>query len=135
GLVMLKKGLGRKDEQAVAAILRSILAASSIARYKFERPSYCTFRTPIEVEVYGDNLADLESAAAALKREMGTVSGLVDVKSSMEVGNPELQLSFHREQLSKLGLDLFQVAATVRNKVHGEVATRFREGRREVNIL
>jgi HAE1 family hydrophobic/amphiphilic exporter-1 len=133
--VRLKKGLGRKDEEAVAAILRARLEASSIARYKFERPSYFTFRTPIEVEVYGDNLADLESAAAALKREMGTVSGLVDVKSSMEVGNPELQLSFHRDQLSKLGLDLFQVAATVRNKVQGEVATRFLEGDREINIL
>jgi hydrophobic/amphiphilic exporter-1 (mainly G- bacteria), HAE1 family len=133
--VRLKKGLGRRDEEAVAAILRARLEASTIARYKFERPSYFTFRTPIEVEVYGDNLTDLQTTAAALKKEIETVPGLVDVKSSMEIGNPELQLTFHREQLSKLGLDLFQVAATVRNKVQGEVATRFLEGDREINIL
>src|SRR5258706_8901489 len=72
--VPLKRGRGREAEEAVAAILRARLESSSIARYKFERPSYFTFRTPIEVEGYGDNLADLESAAAALKREMGTVS-------------------------------------------------------------
>ncbi len=133
--VRLKKGLGRKDEEAVAAILRARLEASSIARYKFERPSYFTFRTPIEIEIYSDNLTDLQASAAALKRDVEKVQGLVDVKSSMEVGNPELQLTFNREQLSRLGLDLFQVAATVRNKVQGEVATRFLEGDREINIL
>src|SRR3989441_111904 len=106
-----------------------------MARYKFERPSYCTVRTPIEVETYGDNLADLQASAAALKSEIAKVPGLVDVKSSMEIGNPELQLTFHREELSRLGLDLYQVAATVRNKVQGEVATRFLEGDREINIL
>jgi HAE1 family hydrophobic/amphiphilic exporter-1 len=133
--VRLKKGSGRKEEESVAAALRTRLEASQLARYKFERPSYFTFRTPIEVEVYGDNLADLQTSAAALKKDMEKVPGLVDVKSSMEAGNPELQLSFNREQLSHLGLDLFQVAGTVRNKVQGEVATRFLEGDREINIL
>src|SRR5262245_21526433 len=133
--IRLKKGLGRSDEEAVAAILRSRLESSRIARYKFERPSYFTFRTPIEVEIYGDSLTDLGASAAALKQEIAKVPGLVDVKSSMEVGNPELQLTFNREQLSKLGLDLFQVATTVLNKVQGEVATRFLEGDREINIL
>jgi len=133
--VRLKKGSGRKEEESVAAALRARLEASQQARYKFERPSYFTFRTPIEVEVYGDNLADLQTSAAALKKDMEKVPGLVDVKSSMEAGSPELQLTFNREQLSHLGLDLFQVAGTVRNKVQGEVATRFLEGDREINIL
>jgi HAE1 family hydrophobic/amphiphilic exporter-1 len=133
--IRLKKGSGRKEEESVAAALRARLESSQVARYKFERPSYFTFRTPIEVEVYGDNLADLQTSAAALKKELEKVPGLVDVKSSMEAGSPELQLSFNREQLSHLGLDLFQVAGTVRNKVQGEVATRFLEGDREINIL
>jgi len=59
----------------------------------------------------------------------------VDVKSTLEMGRPELQITFNREQLASLGLDLFQVAATVRNKVQGEVATRFLEGDREIDIL
>ncbi|MEK7799460.1 MAG: efflux RND transporter permease subunit, partial [Acidobacteriota bacterium] len=115
--------------------VRSRLEKSSTARFKFERPSYFTFRTPIEVEVYGDSLDDLKASAALLKREVQGVPGLVDVKSSMEAGNPELQVTFHRQQLSQLGLDLFQVAGTIRNKVQGEVATRFLEGDREINIL
>ncbi|HKN47257.1 MAG TPA: efflux RND transporter permease subunit, partial [Candidatus Polarisedimenticolia bacterium] len=133
--IRMRPGARRADEEAVAALLRSRLESSAIARFKFERPSYFTFRTPIEVEVYGDNLDDLRTSAAALKRDIETIPGLVDVKSSTDVGNPELQVHFHRDALARLGLDLFQVAATVRNKVQGEVATRFLEGDREIDIL
>ncbi len=125
----------RADEEAVIALLRDRLETSSIARFKFERPTYFTFRTPIEVEVYADNLEDLQASAAILKSEIEDIPGLVDVKSSLQIGNPELQVTFNRDRLAQLGLDLFQVASTVRNKVQGEVATRFLEGDREIDIL
>ncbi len=132
--VRMKPGMRRKDEEAVAVILRQRLEAAKSARFKFERPSYFTFRTPVEVEIYGDDLAQLQSASASLRREVEHLPGLVDVKSSMDGANPELQVLFNREQVSRLGLDLFQVAATMRNKVQGEVATRFLEGDREIGI-
>jgi HAE1 family hydrophobic/amphiphilic exporter-1 len=132
--VRLKPGTASRDEEAVIALLRDRLETSGTARFKFERPTYFTFRTPIELEVYGDDLEDLRAAAAALREGVERVPGLVDVKSSLEVGNPELQVTFNRPRLSQLGLDLFQVAATVRNKVQGEVATRFLEGDREIDI-
>lgn len=59
----------------------------------------------------------------------------MDVKNSAEIGNPELQVTFNRDQLARLGLDLSQVVATVRNKVQGEVATRLTEGDREIDIV
>ncbi|HEX9426785.1 MAG TPA: efflux RND transporter permease subunit, partial [Candidatus Polarisedimenticolia bacterium] len=133
--VRMARGTRRPDEEAVAAILRRRLDEAANARFKFERPSYFTFRTPIEVEIYGDALADLASAARDLKRAVQTVPGLVDVKSSTEAGNPELQVTFRRDQLTRLGLDLFQVAGTIRNKVQGEIATRFLQGDREIDIL
>jgi len=132
--VRMKPGAARADEEAVAESLRQRLEMSRVGRFKFERPSYFTFRTPIEVEVYGDNIADLQVAGAAVKASLAQVPGLVDVKSSMEIGNPELQITFNRPQLTQLGLDLFQVASTVRNKVQGEVATRFQQGDREIDI-
>lgn len=125
----------RADEEAIIERLRDQLHTSGMARFKFERPTFFTFRTPIEVEVYGDNLEDLQTSAAALKTGIEGIPGLVDVKSSLEIGNPELQVTFNRDRLTQLGLDLFQVAATVRNKVQGEVATRFLEGDREIDVL
>ena len=133
--VRMKPGTGADNEVAVATLLRERLAGSSAARFKFERPSVFTFRTPIEVEVYSDNLEDLHAGASQLKERAQQVPGIVDLKSSAELGNPELQVTFNRAQLVQLGLDLSQVAATVRNKVQGDVATRFTQGDREIDIL
>ena len=133
--VRMKPGTGRGDEEQVAALLRARLEKESRARFKFERPSYFSFRTPVEVEIYSDSLADLQTASSAIRQGVSGLKGFVDVKSSMEVGNPELQITFNREQLVNLGLDLAQVASTVRNKVQGEVATRFQQGDREIDIL
>jgi HAE1 family hydrophobic/amphiphilic exporter-1 len=132
--VRLRPGASRRDEEEVAARIRERLLAAGVARFKFERPTYFTFRTPIEVEVYGDDLGDLTTAAARVREAVERIPGLVDVRSSLEIGAPELQIAFNREQLARLGLDLFQVAATVRNKVQGEVATRFLEGDREIDV-
>ncbi len=132
--VRMKAGSGSAAEERIAGLLRGRLEGSRQARFKFERPTYFTFRTPIEVEIYGDDLGDLQASANAIRDEARDVAGLVDVKSSMESGSPELQVVFHRDRLAGLGLDLFQVAGTVRNKVQGEVATRFLEGDREIDI-
>jgi HAE1 family hydrophobic/amphiphilic exporter-1 len=132
--VRMKPGTTPADENAVAAKLRERLATSEMARFEFERPSYFTFRTPIEAEVYGDDLGELHRTAGELRREMERIPGLVDVRTTAELGNPELQVVFNREQLSRLGLDLSQVADTVRSKVQGTVATRFQQGDREIDV-
>jgi HAE1 family hydrophobic/amphiphilic exporter-1 len=103
--------------------------------FEFERPTYFSFRTPIEVEVYSDTLVGLHEAGERVRALVAGVPGTVDVKSSSELGNPELQVVFDRDQLSQLGLNLGEVADTVRNKVQGEVATRLTEGDREVDIV
>lgn len=133
--VQMKPGTKAEDENAVITAIRERLETSQLARFKFERPTYFTFRTPIEVEVYSDTLDELQKSAAVLKTSVEKVPGLVDVKTSSELGNPELQVTFNREQLAQLGLDLSQVAATVRGKVQGSVATRFTQGDREIDIV
>ncbi len=133
--VRLAPGTTTEDEAAVAALLRQRLAETEQARFKFERPSVFTLRTPVEVEIYGDQFDELHVAASDLKTALEDVPGLVDVKSSAELGNPELQVTFNRAQLVQLGLDLGQVAATVRNKVQGDVATRLSQGDREIDIV
>jgi HAE1 family hydrophobic/amphiphilic exporter-1 len=133
--VRMAPGTTVEDEEAVAAALRSRLEASGLARFEFERPTLFTFRTPVEVEIYGDDLSQVHAATNGLKANLTEIPGLVDVKSSAELGNPELQVTFNREQLSRLGLDLSQVAETVRSKVQGAVATRFLQGDREIDIL
>ncbi|MEE8368995.1 MAG: efflux RND transporter permease subunit, partial [Thermoanaerobaculia bacterium] len=133
--VRMSAGTTPADETEVADILRQRLGSSGLARFKFERPTYFSFRTPIELEVYSDNLKELQQVANTLKNRIQNIPGIVDVKSSAELGNPELQVVFDRNRLAQLGLNLGDVANTLRNKVQGEVATRFTEGDREIDIV
>ena len=133
--VRMADGTTPEQESSVISELRSELETSGLARFKFERPTFFSFRTPIEVEVYSDNLTELHLATAELKERIDQIPGLVDVKSSAELGNPELQIAFDRNQLSQLGLNLGDVADTLRKKVQGDVATRFTEGDREIDIV
>ncbi len=133
--VEMVPGTGAETEAVVIEKLRSRLSALDDVRFKFERPSFFSFRTPIEVEVYSDQLGEMHEAARAVRERLEDIPGLVDVKSTAELGNPELQVRFNRDQLTSLGLSLFDVATTIRNKVQGEVATHFTEGDREIDIL
>ena len=133
--VRMKEGTSPGAEEAVIAGLRARLDAAGRLTYTFQRPTYFTFRTPVEVEIYSDSLETLHTSSAALASRLAAIDGLVDVKTSAELGNPELQATFRRDQLARVGLDLFQAAATIRSKVQGDVATRFLEGDREIDIL
>jgi HAE1 family hydrophobic/amphiphilic exporter-1 len=132
--VRMKPGSRPLQEEEVIARLRSRLAATEEVRFDFERATFFSFRTPVEVEVYSDSLEELHDAAREVADALVGVPGLVDLRSSAELGNPEVQVRFDREQLARLGLDLATVAQTVRTKVQGEVATRFTEGDREIDI-
>jgi HAE1 family hydrophobic/amphiphilic exporter-1 len=133
--VRMKAGASPAAEEATIGRLRETLAALPQARVKFQRPSYFSFRTPVEVEVYGEDLDALRGVASDLRGRFSRMAGLVDVRSSAEMGNPELQVRFDRDALARYGLDLTQVSAAVRQKVRGEVATRFNEGDREIDVL
>jgi HAE1 family hydrophobic/amphiphilic exporter-1 len=133
--VRMASGTTPDDELAVASLLRQRLERTGLARFEFERPTYFSFRTPIEVEVYSDSLPELYEASAAVRERIERIPGIVDIQSSAELGNPELQIHFDRNQLAQLGLNLGDVAETVRNNVQGEVATRFTEGDREIDIV
>lgn len=133
--IQMAEGTSTAEENAVADLLRSRLSQNDAVRFKFERPSLFSFRTPIEVEVYSDSLPEIHEASALVKQVVERTPGVVDVKSTAELGNPELQVTFDRDQLSQLNLNLFEVSQTIRNKIQGQVATRFMQGDREIDIL
>ena len=91
--VKMAEGTNGLDEERVAALLRERLAASGSARFKFERPSVFTFRTPVEVEIYSDNLEDLHAASDTLLARVAEVDGVVDLKTSAELGKRVNQLA------------------------------------------
>jgi len=101
---------------------------------KFGRPSYFSLKTPVEVLLYGDDLEQLRDYSLQVADKLGTVAGLTDVRSSLEAGNPELQIIFDRDRLASLGLDMGVLSETLRDRVQGVVPTRFKEEDRQIDI-
>ncbi len=101
---------------------------------KFGRPSYFSLKTPVEVILYGEDLEALRDYSLDLTRDFAALPGLVDVRSSLEAGNPELQVVFNRDQVAALGLDLGALSSTLQSRVQGVVPTRYKQADRQVDV-
>ncbi len=132
-VVMKDRGDGAA-ETAVADRMRAAFADLPDLEARFGRPSYFTLKTPVEVLVFGDDLEDLRAYSLEIAADLAGVPGLVDVRSSLEAGNPELQVVFDRERLAALGLDMGVLSETLKNRVLGVVPTRFKEEDRQIDI-
>jgi len=133
--VTLKPGAGRSDEETVMADLRERMSTIPGLQYKFARPTLFSFKTPIEVEIYGYDLDDLKRISLEIAAKMESSTRFADVKSTMAAGHPEIQIRFDRERAASLGLPVYQIADLVVNKVRGEVATRYSWRDRKIDVL
>ena len=128
----LRAALGDGGEDPVSVAPEALHASDMEVR--FGRPSYFSFKTPIEVEIRGFNLKLLRRLAERVAAGMRRTRGLTDVESSTEGGTPELQVRFDRERLATLGLSVRDVASVVQTKVLGTVATEIQREDRTIDI-
>jgi HAE1 family hydrophobic/amphiphilic exporter-1 len=132
--VRMAPGVTRLDEEAAMEQARQLLAEVPDLDFKFSRPSFFSFRTPIEVEVTGYNLATLASIAGEITQQMRTIPGLVDVKSSAEGGQPEIHVVFKRNRVAEMGTTIQAIGAQLRNQLQGEVSTELIRGDRHIDV-
>lgn len=132
--VVLKNKTDDRVEAAAIETLRGRFSAIPDVTAKFGRPSYFSVKTPIEVVLYGEDLDELRDYSLDLTGEMAAIPGLVDVRSSLEAGNPELHVVFDRNQLAAMNLDLGTMSSTLQNRVQGAVPTRFKESDRQIDV-
>ena len=82
---------------------------------------------PLQIEVRGPDMAELGRIANLVAAEMQSIPGVVDVKSSLGEPRPELRLDVNRDLANEIGLDVGQIAATVRPFMAGQTATRWED--------
>ncbi len=122
-------------EEAAIQQIRSEIDHFPEALPTFSRPTLFSFKTPVEVEIYAQEIADQRSAANLIASRLSRIDGLHDIETTTRLGNPEIQIRFDRFRLNRLGLQENTVAALLRNKIQGDVASRYREGDRQIDIL
>lgn len=77
----------------------------------------------------GPDLKKLQEAATVMQSRLKTVSGLVDVDSSLVFAKPELKVHLNRERAQDLGVKVEDIANTLRTMVGGEEdITKYKEG-------
>ena len=122
------------EEQAITRI-RAVLAEYPDVNYTFERPTLFSFKTPIEIEIYAFDLEGQQRAADQVVARLGRIDGLSDIQTTTKLGSPEIQIRFDRARLARLGLDETRIGEILRNKIRGEVASRYREEEKQIEIL
>lgn len=132
--VLVEPPTSREKEEALVGRLRQALEGDEELEHRFGRPTYFSFRTPIELEIRGHELGRLRRLGDEVARALAAIPGFSDVEASTEGGNPELRVLFDRERLASLGLSLADAAAAVRAKVQGVVATDIQRQDRTVDI-
>ncbi|MBL7066723.1 MAG: efflux RND transporter permease subunit [Candidatus Marinimicrobia bacterium] len=89
----------------------------------------------IEIKIFGYDRKITTTLGDELEERMKKVDGVVDIIKSYSQPKPEYQIRIDRDRISVLGLSVYQVATTIEAAVKGKLATKFREGGEEYDVV
>jgi HAE1 family hydrophobic/amphiphilic exporter-1 len=133
--VALTPGAGREAERTTMDAMRAELAGVPGVQYEFSRPSLMTFASPLQIEIAGYDLDGLSAVSQSVVAQMAADDRFTDIKTTVERGNPEIQIVFDQERAAKLGLAVRDIADRVVANVRGELATRYTWRDRKIDVL
>jgi len=89
---------------------------------------------PIEMEIQGTDLNEMNRVAERIAAAMREVPGTRDIAISSKVGRPELQVVVDRDRAMDAGITTGQVAQALRTSIEGDTSSKFRVEGTEYNI-
>ncbi len=133
--IVLRQPAGAIEESVALAALRREFDQLPGVQYEFARPALFTLATPLEIVLSGYELENLSQAANQIQAAMVRSGAFRDIRSTVEGGNPEIQIVFDQERASQLGLTVRDIADRVVASVRGDVATRYRWQDKKIDVL
>ncbi len=98
-----------------------------VRSYLIERSGPGGAQAPLQVELRGPDINELQRLSTKLRDAVARIPGIVDVKSSLGDPKPELRVEVNRDAANQIGLDIGMISATIRPLFAGEVATRWED--------
>lgn len=89
---------------------------------------------PVIVEIKGEELEMIEELSSEVKEKIASIPGLYDIKTSMEQGAPEVNVSIDRLKSGIYGVDIASVANQVKEKLNGKTASNFESEGEPIDI-
>jgi HAE1 family hydrophobic/amphiphilic exporter-1 len=84
-------------------------------------------QAPLSIDIRGPDIAQLEALSTQVAAQVRQIPGVVDVQTSLDEPRPEFRIDVRRDVANELGLDVGQVAATVRPFLAGQAVTRWED--------
>jgi HAE1 family hydrophobic/amphiphilic exporter-1 len=133
--VKLQPGAGRDAENSTMEGMREELSRLPGVQYEFSRPALLSFASPLQIEISGYDLDSLARVSDAVVQRMSASDRFSDIRTTIERGNPEIQIVFDQERAAKLGLAVRDIANRVVANVRGELATRYTWRDKKIDVL
>ena len=89
---------------------------------------------PIEINLYGSDLDELDRLSDEIVQQLGAVEGLKDIEKSLKKSKPEIHVRVDRQKASQMGLSVYQIASTVETAMLGRVVSKYHESGDEYDI-
>jgi HAE1 family hydrophobic/amphiphilic exporter-1 len=115
--------------------MRNELARLPGVQFEFSRPALLSFASPLQIEIAGYDLDSLARISDVVVQRMSASDRFSDIRTTIERGNPEIQIVFDQERAAKLGLAVRDIADRVVANVRGELATRYTWHDKKIDVL
>ncbi|MBD3628794.1 efflux RND transporter permease subunit [Cyclobacterium sp.] len=85
---------------------------------------------PINIEISGENFDQLITFVGQVREQINEsgIQGIEELKSDLELGNPELIIDIDREKARRFGLSTSTIANELRTALFGLEVSKFKEG-------
>ncbi len=133
--VTLAPGAGPTEESAAIDAMRARFGELAGVQYQFSKPALFSFASPLEVTITAQDLERLRLVAEQVRLGMQASPTFSDIKSTVETGNPEIQIVFDQERAAQLGITVRELADRVVASVRGNVATRYKLREKKIDVL
>ncbi|MCA9705146.1 MAG: efflux RND transporter permease subunit, partial [Myxococcales bacterium] len=113
------------QDEVEARLMRTLRRAipEPEATLQLGRPALLAFAPPIELQVFGEDEAQVVAHVERLLPALAGVESLRDVLPDDLQGRPEIRVRFDHERLGRLGLGVDEAAAAVQRAIQGEVVS------------
>lgn len=89
---------------------------------------------PIQYNLRGDNLEELNAFAAVLVDKLRAAPGFVDVNTTSQAGKPELSIHIHRDRAADLGVNVEDLGRAVGALVGGQRVSTFENAGKNIDV-
>lgn len=126
----------RSQQQIVASLLDTleVVPGAEIKEVR-EDPLSPDGENGLIVQIFGYEQRVKENLATAIKQDLQSIDGIVNVFSSADQGRPELTVRMDRERISRMGMNTSQVANALSDAVKGNLATTYVDQGIEFEVL